>query len=52
MLQNEELQKELEVIDPLDTVKEVFELNERLEIGKKLVDWADADKTLEEIKNS
>lgn len=51
MLQDGELQKELEVVDPLDTVKTIFELNERLELGKKLVDWSEIEKKVEKIKN-
>ena len=37
MLQNEENQKKLEVIDPKDTVREVFEIGERFDIGNQLI---------------
>lgn len=49
MLNNDELQKDL--TDPLDVVRSIFEVNERLELGKKLADWADVDKVVEDVKN-
>lgn len=51
MLQNEENQKKLEVIDPKDTVREVFEIGERFDIGNQLMKNLGFNDIDEDIKN-
>lgn len=51
MLQDTELHKELEVVDPLDTVSKIFDLKDIMEIGEKLEDLIDIGTKVEEIKN-
>ena len=51
MLQDTELHKELEVVDPFDTVKKLFDLAEKIEIGEQLMDWLNIGGKVEEIKN-
>lgn len=52
MLQDTEFQKELEVVDPLDTVRVLFDLTDKMEIGEQLMDWLDIGGKANEIKNS
>lgn len=51
MLQDTELQKELEVVDPFDTVRVLFDLKDKMEIGEQLMDWLDIGGKVSEIKN-
>lgn len=51
MLQDTELQKQLEVIDPYDTVDKIFDLSDVMEIGEQLMDLIDLKKTNEKVKN-
>ena len=52
MLQDTEFQKEIEVVDPFDTVKVLFDLTDKMEIGEQLMDWLDIGEKANEIKNS
>lgn len=51
MLQDTELHKELDVIDPFDTVDKLFELADIMEIGEQLMDLINVGAKVEEIKN-
>lgn len=51
ILQDTELHKELEVIDPFDTVEKLFDITEIMEIGDQLSDFVNARGKVEEIKN-
>ncbi|MFA5527653.1 MAG: hypothetical protein WC996_03485 [Peptostreptococcales bacterium] len=51
MLQDPELHKELEVVDPLDTVNALFDLQDKMEIGEQLMDFFDLNQRNEEVKN-
>lgn len=51
MLQDTELHKELEVIDPLDVVNLIFEFEDIMEIGEQLMDFINPSSKVEEIKN-
>jgi len=51
MLQDVELHKELEVLDPLDTVDKIFSLGDIMEIGEQLMDLIDIGGKVEDIKN-
>lgn len=51
MLQDTELHKELDVIDPFDTVDKIFDLVDILEIGEQLMDLINIGGKVEEIKN-
>ncbi|MBE6043540.1 MAG: hypothetical protein E7216_04810 [Clostridium thermopalmarium] len=50
MLQDTELHKELEVVDPFDTVEKIFSLSDILEIGEQLMDLIDMGKKVGDIK--
>jgi len=50
-LQDVELQKELEVVDPFDTVSILFSLGEILEIGNQIMELVDMQGVVTEIKN-
>lgn len=52
LLQNQELQKELEILDPYDIVDVLFELGEVMKIGEQLVDLFGLGSIDENIKNS
>lgn len=51
MLQDTELHKELEVIDPFDTVEKIFDLGDIMEIGEQLMDLINIGGKVEQIKN-
>lgn len=51
MLQDTELHKELEVLDPFEVVDLLFEVGEVLEIGEQLMDLMDIEGNVKEIKN-
>ncbi|WP_051824121.1 hypothetical protein [Clostridium sulfidigenes] len=51
MLQDVELQKEIEVVDPFDTVSKIFDLNDIMEIGEELMDFIDMGDKVEKVKN-
>ena len=51
MLQDTELHKELEVVDPFDTVEKLFDLADIMEIGEQLMDLINIGGKVEEIKN-
>lgn len=51
MLQDTELHKELDVIDPFDTVEKLFDLGDIMEIGEQLMDLVNINSKVEEIKN-
>lgn len=51
MLQDPELHKELEVVDPFDTVDKLFNLADKMEIGDQLMDFINIGGKVEEIKN-
>lgn len=51
MLQDTELHKELEVVDPFDTVEKLFDLADTMEIGESLMDLINIGGKVEEIKN-
>lgn len=51
MLQDTELHKELDVVDPFDTVNKLFDLGEVIGIGEQLMDLIDIDGKVEAIKN-
>lgn len=51
MLQDTELHKELDVIDPFDTVEKIFDLGDIMEIGEQLMDLVNINSKVEEIKN-
>jgi hypothetical protein len=51
LLQNTELHKELEVVDPFDTVEKLFDLADIMEIGEQLMDLIDIGGKVAEIKN-
>lgn len=50
MLQDTELHKELEVVDPFDTVEKIFSLSDILEIGEQLMDLIDIGQKVGDIK--
>ena len=50
LLQDGSLQEELEIIDPYDTVNTIFDLDDIMDIGEKLMDAMEPP--VEEIKNS
>lgn len=50
-LQDAELQKELEVIDPFETVDAIFDLADILTIGEELFQFSGIANVGEEIKN-
>lgn len=50
-LQDAELQKELEIIDPYDTVDAIFDLSDILTIGEELFEFSGIANVGEEIKN-
>jgi hypothetical protein len=52
MLQDIELHKQLEIIDPFDVVKILFDLSDIMEIGEQLMDFINLNGKAEEIKNS
>lgn len=49
-LQNDDLQKKLDVVDPLDTVTKVFEINETVEIASKIAETFMGAEKVEEIE--
>lgn len=49
LLQNQELQEELGVVDPFDTVDSIFDLDDILEIGEQLMDAMDSP--VDKVKN-
>ncbi|MBY6860800.1 hypothetical protein [Clostridium botulinum] len=51
MLQDPELHKEINVVDPFDVVKEVFDIADVNEIGEHLSKLIGMDKVTEDIKN-
>lgn len=51
MLQDVELHKELEVLDPFDTVDKLFDLGDIMEIGEQLMDLVNIGGKNEQIKN-
>lgn len=51
MLQDPELHKELDVVDPFDTVEKLFDLADIMEIGEQLMDMINIGGKVEEIKN-
>ena len=51
MLQDMELQSQLEVLDPLDTVQAIFDLSDIMEIGEQLMELVNISAKVEEIKN-
>lgn len=51
MLQDTELHKQLEVLDPLDTVQAIFDLSDIMEIGEQLMELVNINAKVEEIKN-
>jgi hypothetical protein len=51
MLHDSELQKELEVVDPFDTIEKLFNLADIMEIGEQLMDLIDMADKVETIKN-
>lgn len=51
MLQDTQLHKELDVIDPFDTVEKLFDLGDIMEIGEQLMDLVNINSKVEEIKN-
>jgi hypothetical protein len=51
MLQDSELHKELDIVDPFDTIEKLFNLADIMEIGEQLMDLIDMDGKVEEIKN-
>lgn len=51
-LQDSELQRELQIVDPLDTVDAIFELSDILSIGEELFEFSGIGSMGEEIKNS
>lgn len=53
MLRNPELHEQLKIVDPISVVSEIFDINEIIEIGSELLEFAGlTDKGLnEEIKN-
>lgn len=52
MLQNTELHKELEVVDPLDTVSNLFEMKEVFEITEEISELIGLGDFIENVKNS
>ncbi len=52
MLQDSELQKELGIVDPYDTVDAIFDLSDILTIGEELFEFSGIASVGEEIKNS
>lgn len=50
-LRNTELHKELGVTDPYDAVRELFESNERVEIGSKIMALCNPEEISEQLKN-
>lgn len=51
LLQNPELHKELDIVDPFDTVKVIFDIDEIMTIGDQLVSHINLIPRDEEIKN-
>ena len=51
MLQDPELHKELDIVDPYDTVNSIFEFGDVMELGEKLVEFLDFGGKVDEIKN-
>lgn len=51
-LQDSELHKELDIVDPIDTVDVIFELSDILKIGEELFEFSGIGSLGEEIKNS
>lgn len=51
MLQDTQLHKELDVVDPFDTVEKIFDLGDIMEIGEQLIDLVNIKSKVEEIKN-
>jgi len=51
MLQDMELQSQLEVLDPLDTVQAIFDLSDIMEIGEQLMELVNINAKVEAIKN-
>ncbi|MFV0517816.1 MAG: hypothetical protein ACK5MV_10525 [Aminipila sp.] len=51
-LQDTELHKELDVIDPLDTVDAIFDLSDILTIGEELFEFSGIGSIGEEVKKS
>ena len=52
MLQDPDLHKEIDVVDPFDTVNKLFDLADVMEIGEQLMDMTGIGDKVEEIKNS
>lgn len=52
MLQEQELHDALEIVDPLDVVKELFDLQDTMEIGEQLQELLGLGDISDEIKNS
>lgn len=50
-LRNTELHKQIGVTDPYDAIRELFESNERVEIGSKIMALCNAEETSENLKN-
>ena len=51
MLQNPELHKKCEIVDPLDIVPALISIKEILEIGSQLIEFFGFKEKIEEIKN-
>jgi hypothetical protein len=51
MLQDTELHKEIDVVDPFDTVESLFDLADIMEIGEQLMDMLNIGDKIEQIKN-
>ena len=51
MLQDVELHKELDIIDPMDVVSSLFDLSDIMEIGQQLLELVDINGSVEDIKN-
>ena len=52
MLQDTELHKELEVVDPLDTVTSLFEMKEVFEITEEITELTGLGDFVDNVKNS
>lgn len=51
MLHDTDLHKELDIVDPYETVKVLFDLEDKTEIGEQLMDWINVSKKVDDIKN-